>query len=677
LKPTVAWSRVVLALALLPVAPRFVAAQSQPAWNTPRALELVARARERRHSNVVDSAFQSYQSSARGYVYFFFERPDSEQRTLVKADQVALNLYWRAPSQTKQEIVGQRDQKVLPTDIRYHLDHLTVVQDDFGDFIRMGDGDEVAAVLHPVGPNAERAYDFWLADSLTVTYAGGAEEVRVYEIRVRPRDFDRPGFVGTVYLDRATAAIVRMRFSFTPASYVDPYVDHIRVALDNSLWMGRYWLPYRQEVEIRREIPMLDFMLGSVIQGRFDVGSYDFNVELTDRLFQGSRVVAASPAQRAAFAFERGLFDDLEEQGIDTSPSLEAVEQEVREVVQEEMLSGLGSMRLMFPSISEVARYDRAEGLRLGAGLALRPRSNLVLRPTGGYQFGRKRFSGGIATSLERGSWTPTLDLYWDRLGDIGGYAGTDPLTNTISAASGEEDFTDPFFRRGASLAIGSRDPWGASLHVRWEEHVGARDVVSKDTANTQFRPVRTIEEGRLGALGVRLPVGMPAGGRLRLRGEIARLDDRTFGTFDAEARWTVRDLENAWQAELSLSGGAVTTEAPPQALYLLGGRGTIPGQDYRAFVGDRHWLARGEVTIPVVPPYVGLRLIAAAGAAYLDQRTLPADWVAQDSDGIRGSVGAGLSFGWDSMRLDFAHGVRGGGWEVFFSVAEQFRDWM
>ncbi|MGD8729980.1 MAG: hypothetical protein PVF90_09770, partial [Gemmatimonadota bacterium] len=336
-------SALVAAVLLAATAPALTA-QSIPDWNGVRALSLVARARDARQSQVVDSAFQTYQANGRGYVYFFFDRPSDGERTLVKADQVALDLYWRAPNETKQEIVGQRDEKVLPTDIRYHIDHLTVVQDDFGDFIRMGDGDEVEAVLHPVGPASEQTYDFWLADSLTIRYAGGAEEVRVYEVRVRPKDFDAPGFVGTIYLDRATAAIVRMRFSFTPASYVDEYLDHIRVSLDNSLWMGRYWLPYRQEVEIRREIPMLDFMLGSVIQGRFDVRGYDFNVDIPDRMFVGGRVSALSPSRRAEFQFERGLFDDLEEQGIDTSPSLEAVETEVREIVQDQALSGMGPL---------------------------------------------------------------------------------------------------------------------------------------------------------------------------------------------------------------------------------------------------------------------------------------------------------------------------------------------
>jgi hypothetical protein len=285
--------------ALLAALPLSLAGQDSP-WNDARVLELVGRARTLRSAAVVDSSFQSYQATARGYVYFFFDRPDRPERTLVKADQVALDVYWQAPSSTKQMIVGQRDEKLLPTDIRYHLDHLTVVQDDFGDAMRMGDGDEVEAVVHPVAAGSEGVYDFQLVDSLSIRYAGGTEEIRVYQVRVRPRDFERPGFVGTIYLDRASAAIVRMSFSFTPASYVDPYLDYIRVSLDNSLWLGRHWLPYRQEVEIRREIPVLDVMTGSVIRGRFDVGNYEFNTALPLSLFAGPRVSAASPAQRAS-----------------------------------------------------------------------------------------------------------------------------------------------------------------------------------------------------------------------------------------------------------------------------------------------------------------------------------------------------------------------------------------
>jgi hypothetical protein len=638
----------------------------------------VARARELRSSAAVDSAFRSYQAQARGYVYFFFDRQSTGARTLVKADQVALDIYWQAPSSTKQVIVGRRDQQLLPTDITYHLDHLTVVQDDFGDSMRMGDGDEVENVPHPVAPGSESVYDFLLADSLTISYAGGAQEIRVYQVRVRPKDFGRPGFVGTIFLDRASAAIVRMSFSFTPASYVDPYVDYIRVALDNSLWLGRHWLPYRQEVEIRREIPVLEVMAGSVIRAQFDVRGYEFDASLPLSLFAGPRVSQVSPAQRAAFAFDRGLLDDIEEEGLDLPPSLAEVVREVSQVVEQNAMSGLDGLRFYFSAVSEAARYNRAEGLRVGAGFSTRPTGALLVRTSGGYAFGGREPSALVSTEVSRlGGLTPTLDLYWNDIRDAGGYPGATTLENTISAVSGDMDYTDPYFAHGGALTLRGSDRAGTSVSLRLEEQRSASDVVSDDPSNTGFRPVLTVDEGWLGAVTVRAPVGLPGGGRLDLVGEAGRLEARMFGALSGEALWEIRSPARPWHAEVSVSAGAIANEAPAQALAMLGGRWTLPGHDYRSFVGDRHWLVRAEGTLPVYAPYVGLRLIGAAGATYLGDRSLPAEWSVQDSDGLRGSVGAGLSLGWDAVRVDVGHGVRGGGWEALFSVARQFRDWL
>ena len=651
---------------------------AQDAWNDPQVLQLVERARTLRSSTAVDSTFRSYQTTARGYVYFFYDRLDRGENTLVKADQIALDVYWQAPNSTKQVIVGQRDEKLLPTDIRYHLDHLTVVQDDFGDAMRMGDGDEVEAVTHPVAPGSESVYDFLLVDSLSLRYAGGTEEIRVYQVRVRPRDFERPGFVGTIYLDQASAAIVRMSFSFTPASYVDPYLDYIRVSLDNSLWLGRHWLPYRQEVEIRREIPVLDVMAGSVIRGRFEIGAYEFNGALPLSLFAGPRVSAASPAQRAAFPFERGLLDDVEREGLVVPPSLEEVRTEVAQVVENRVMSGLDPLRVHFAAISEAARYNRAEGLRVGAGFTLRPEGNLTLRLSGGYSFGRRVPSGSIvATRTGAGRVQPRLEAYWDVLGDIGGYPGAATLENTISAASGKKDYTDPYFRRGATLTFGGAAGTGPSVGFRWEEQRSAEDVVSDDPTDTEFRPVLSIDEGTLGALLLQAPIGIPGGGTATLTGEVGRLAGRTFGTAGAEILWEIRSPELPWHGEVSLGGGAVTGRAPAQSLYFLGGRWTLPGHDYRAFAGERYGLLRAEATYPIVWPYVGIRLIGAAGATYLGSRSLPADWIVKDSNGLRASVGAGLSIGYDAMRVDLARGVPRGGWEVLFSVARQFRAWL
>ena len=73
----------------------------------------------------------------------------------------------------------------------------------------------------------------------------------------------------------------------------------------------------------------------------------------------------------------------------------------------------------------------------------------------------------------------------------------------------------------------------------------------------------------------------------------------------------------------------------------------------------------------------MGIRFIGAVGSTYLGDRALPSRWVPQDSDGVRISLGAGLSMAWDIMRVDLARGVDGGGWEAVFSVSPGLTPWL
>ena len=98
-----------------------------------------------------------------------------------------------------------------------------------------------------------------------------AGQTIVREVQVRPRTFARPLVVGTLYLDVATAELVRFRFSFTPAAYLDRQLEDISIVLENSLYEQRYWLPYRQEVEIRRRTTWLDFPARGIIRGRWEI----------------------------------------------------------------------------------------------------------------------------------------------------------------------------------------------------------------------------------------------------------------------------------------------------------------------------------------------------------------------------------------------------------------------
>ena len=658
-------------------------AQDAEGWNDPGALGLVARARAVRQDAAVDPDLNAYQAIATGHVFFLVDRPGSGERTLVKADQIALEVYWRAPRDTRQRIVGMRDQRVLPTNIRYHLDHLTVVQDDFNDRIRLGDGDEVAAVVHPVAPGSEGIYDFRLADSLTISFAGSGGEVRVYEIQVRPRDSRVPGFVGSVFIDRTAAAIVRMTFTFTPASYVDREVDYIRISLDNSLWEGKWWLPYRQELEIRRELAQLE-MVGGVIRGRFEIGDYTLNPELADQLFEGNRVTAVPEAQRQSYSFTEPLIPAADARELAPTPTLGEIHAQALSLMKGHYLSGLSRLRLYLPSASDVFRWNRAEGATLGFGFSFRPNDALAIQTSGGWSFGRREPT--LAVTVIGGQTRPgtAIAATWNELRDLGLFPRTSGALNTLTGLTSGRDWTDPWFSSGLQAFHTLTTGAPTRLALSWERHEAGLITVDPAEVRT-LRPVRPVDEGYLTSAETRTDASLPGNLRLAFAARLGRFDPAGGGdpTHDAVVvgglAWEGAAPGALGQLSARLDGGVAVGDVIPQHYFLLGGAGTLLGQPYRAQVGDRFWLARLEASRPLLAPWITLHATAAAGAATLTREDDPVElgWGATGDAGVRASAGLGVGLGWDVLHLDLGRGLNGGKWELVVSVDRRFRGWL
>lgn len=674
------------ALGLLFILAGAAPAAAQQGWNAPAALELVSRARAQRQSARGDSAFQSYSADARGYVYFYLDPADGGEPTLVKTDQVALEVYWKAPDSTRQRIVGLRDEEQLPTNIRYHLDHLTVVQDEFQDVIRLGDGDEVAAVVHPAAQGSEAVYDFRLADSVTIRFAGPQGSVQVYEVEVRPRDFGAPGFIGSVFIDRNNAAIVRMNFTFTPSSYVDDYLDYIRISLDNSLWDGRYWLPYEQRVELRRELPFLDFPTGTVIRGRYRIRGYEFNPELSPNLFLAAPVSALPRAQLRAFPFEQGLYDELDRDGLAPLPELAEIRAEAARMVGRRYLSGLARSRLWVPNASHALRYNRSEGVVLGLGGSFTPLGVLRTRVHGGFALGRERphalveaqpAGGGPAAG---GRWSGSL--FWNQPRDLGANPASSGSVNTLGGALLDVDYLDPFFASGARVAVEvfRRGQTRVRVNLGAEQHQPGSNVVSTSgigAGSDLSRGVPQVTEGWLTLGGVE--VDSERGLALRGRGSVnlGHMRSRTFTAVRAGVTYDRAWMSRGLDARASVSGGWTSASAPPQTWVLVGGRGTLPGQGFHGFQGDRHLLANAEVTRDVALPWIRLSATAHAARTWLRSGSVPVGWPGVDTNGTLFSLGAGARLLWDAVRLDLSRGLSGGHWEVSFSVSRRFHPWL
>ena len=410
------------------------------AWNAPDALALVRRAVERRAEVQADAMLRSYRTRAHGFVFFLAQVGEglTEPPRLVKADELDVEVYWQAPDRSKQVISGWRDGAFLPTDIHYHRDHLGIVTNDFGDVIRIGEGDEVRDVPHPLSPAGPDGYDYALGDSLVIRTGTGA--IRVRRVQVRPKDFGRPMVVGTLYLDAETAALVRFRFSFTPAAYLDRQLEDISIVLENGRFEGRYWLPHHQDVEIRRRTTWLDFPARGIIRARWEIGEYDLNPALPPSTFTGVPIGGLHAPEPDTGQWSEPLADAVA--GVAqpvTEQDMDALRAEAERIAGARALSGLPASRPAIGSVSDLAKVNRVQGLALGIGgvLGLSER-RVELRPTIGYGTADERVTGGLSVTIGQGA-TQVSAFAERQLRDISDLPVIAPVLNSFTAQESGE----------------------------------------------------------------------------------------------------------------------------------------------------------------------------------------------------------------------------------------------
>ena len=652
---------------------------------------------------------RAYRAAAEGHVYFFLDREDGGAPIPMRVDQVAVDLYGNARGRTRQVVRGLRRRELLPVqDFDYYIDRLTAVQNGFGDWIEVGTGLDVRGVPHPLGALGERTYRYRLADSVRISVPTLEAPLRVYEIEVRPLDEEEAAMVGSVFVEAETGALVRMAFGFTPASYVDPRNDRVTVRLEHSLWEETLWLPYRQVVEVRRELPGLALPVGSIIRATLEVSDYVFNPDLGPDFFMGP-ALTLRPYNLASDSavFRRGLMDGMAAEGL--SPvSLAAVEAEARRLARTQLASGLPTRRLYADRVSSVLRVNRAEGVRFGLGAEFAPGARARVQLLPGYAT-----ESGLS-GRARAVWTASEDVTVDAgvhhraLRDAGPLAGASGAVNSVAMLALNRDYSDPWFATGAEARVeavlGGR--WEARAEVRWET-VAAPESAASLWRDEPGRPLRPVDEGVLARADASLARrwGGSDGwmGRAEVRGGLGRWsgDEEAGGgdgsaTGGAVARGGVHGVlgvrleTRAASADLSrrfhlvAMAGQAWGVLPRQLHFFAGGRGTLPGHDFRAFGGRAFTLSRAELSVALVPGRLSGRLIAGAGAvgggigrggaqgaeasdAELDR--LHSSWGVGPTDGWLGYVGAGAGLAHEILWIDVARGFPNGSFEVVVSV--------
>ena len=677
-----------LLLSLVPAVSR-----SQQTWNDARSRALVERATERRASQLADTALADYRATAHGYLTFLaqFGEGFTEPPKIVRADELGLEIYWKAPDLSKQRIMGRRDTLLLPTDIQYHRDHLGIIQNNFPSIIRLGDGDEVQDVPHPLSASGLAEYDFAIRDSLEIRL--GATTLHVYEVRVRPKNDKLPRAVGALYIDRDGGEVVRMALGFTRAALKDKTLDDVSVVLENGLIEGRFWLPRRQEIEIRRTASWMDYPARGIIRGRWEVCCYEVNKGIPASYFAGPEIVLAMPDERAAYKFPGAILDSLPpDVRAVTDEDVRKVQEEARALVRAQSLARPRRLMLSATSASDIVRFNRVEGLALGTGLDRRVGGGAIIAGKARYGFSDHQLKGRASVGVRRSNGA-TVSLFGERdYVDVSDEPETSRAMSSIAAQEFGSDYTDPYDARRAGLT--SSIPVGANwlgLEASFERHrplsVHAHPATGRFEPTIKAEPLReqrlTLSltrptsltafefeaSSKLTLSGIAFqseiaPTAVPVfrkTGRPRLfRPSLSLNLERPFG----DSRLVLHTLAAA------VSGG----EMPPQHLVYFGGPSTAPGYDFHQLAGTagvsqraewrfkapffsiplgRYGRVPGEITLA---PYVN-------GAWISNRASRGATLPGATQTGWHPSVGLGAISFFDIIRIDVARGLRNGRW--------------
>jgi hypothetical protein len=649
----------------------------QPGWDSPAAEQFVRRAIARRALPLADTLLQQYTARADGTVQFLLESEAAGGAVPLRLDQVSVDLYWQAPGRTHQAIRALRKQDLLPIrQFQYYADRLTLVQEGFGDRISIGHEQDVRGVPHPLSPDGPLHYHYRLADTLTLHVPGLSAPIRVVQVEVQPRDASEPAFVGALFVEAEAGTLVRMRFTFTPASYVDPRTERIHVDVEHSLWEGRYWLPYRQELEVRRQAPEVDFGVATVIRAQLAVSDYDFE----------SAVVMPPGRSRITFPigagditrFEETLAQAAARHGLqvvsaqDVAAGFSAQQAALRMLRRQP--DGLPRARLHVPSFSSLLRANRAEGTVVGGGVSIRPGAGTLVTVHAGFATGPEH--ANVRATLSRAVGDAAMLHVLARVNDMREIEPAPAgalFLNSVTTLLGGRDWLDPYYVTGVGVhmrRVSAQLWWSGGLEL--ERHEAAHAAwTSSPWADRMLRPVLPVEPGtQVHAVGSAGWQSRDVAPRLSAHAStsVGVLEGDLFMTTLAHAALKAPTFAAPLSVLLTGRAGATVGAVAPQHLFLPAGTRTLPGVAPTTLAGSRFLAGGADAALPI-GAVGGIPLTAHAainGAAVDGRANVPESWDIQRAAVARASATFGISAFGGIVRIDWSHGLPGfGQWRV------------
>lgn len=647
---------------------------------------LIARARQRHVRQ--DSLVHDYRATVLTRLDFSAGRSRFARQAPLVAHETTARVAWQQPNDLRVDLLGART-KVSPLiggrRSREGDDH--EVEVSFGErpwFVPRALGDSIrllgvpeTGALHPLGPGAERWYRYGIADSVTMALPG--HTVRAIRVRVQPKVLGPSLVAGDMWVDAETADVVRLMVRFvgeylwdtpkasTPRDSADARKANrwaqrfltVDADLEYALLENRYWMPYRQMLDITAEV---DFLIHGAAPLRTVTTFKDYEINTNGPLeFEAPPDTGATDAQRGRLVCSRcgpdsarthrpaevgylrvGRWDGGRwEVAVPPRDSLttyawrdtlELVQDPAEEERIRRTVADLGSLSERLPdaflgrqrfglSLEQaggIARFNRVQGFSTGLGVEFRlgPAFTRLLA-SGRYGFADQRVTAALAWRrdapdglLEVKAFRSVLEAEpWTR--GLG-------LGNTLNATFTAHDDADYYLADwGGRVAY---TPYHGPLEdvdlaVAFERH---RSMVTEAGSavndflggSGQMPPNPSVVEGDFvrGLVSPRRRFGATEV-RLGLEGMVGSQGSAARGWVTSQIPFLV--LERT--VVLSLKSGYGLGDSLPQLRFRAGGPATVRGYDYGTRVGRGVWavqldaaLARSWIISPVVFADVG-----------------------------------------------------------------------
>ncbi len=571
---------------------------------------------------------------------------------------------WSAPNDLRVDIEGSRARSRNPDWTRdASFDQPWFVPRGLGDSVRFFGRDfpENGAV-HPLSAGGPGFYRYEPGDTVVLTTAEGAR-VRLTGVRVTPRRTAPALVAGWLWLDLASAEVVRFRFRYVgtqlwvvpdepgdsgSARFANTWVNRIITIdadLEYALQEGTHWMPYRQSLAGRIQIPVIsdvvipfeavttfqDYRINTgarvaftlpppdsvtrrnreTRQARRDTLRMERRGELPDSLagrvrggtLPGGRYEIHRPPHDSLRRYaEWGDSLSLDQAPEDERRLRQAVEDLARlaEGLPGE-LTGIPRHGLAYEKLADVFRHNRVQGLSAGFGYQVKLPSPSFTTALGTLRYGftDDRVTGRLAL---------TRDAPGGRLG-VSGFrelASMDPFSPGQSL---EASFRSLFFARDESdhhLATGAAMSYTTALGRGLDLTLSARlerqrSVLGTATAGPadlfggsgRFPPNPAVADGDYGVGGIRLE-GYGGRNRWWVASDLQAGEGTAVARLAGHAR---ADFGRRRGLTLRASAGVASSDALPQALFRVGGRATLRGYDYGVARGTALWAAQADWT--------------------------------------------------------------------------------